>query len=70
MKIKDCIDDCVSSYFWGDLNIRFKNGIPIVVTKTEQFVIAEEKPTAVSRKNHQCHDSLGDSHGQRKKSER
>lgn len=40
------LGDLIGSQFWGTIEIQFKNGIPVVVKKTETKVLEGTNPHA------------------------
>lgn len=53
------VKQAVKHKLWGDVSIRFKNGVPILVTTTSQHQL-QNNDSLKSRKNHREHPNHKD----------
>ena len=61
------IRDLIHQNFWGEITIKYRSGQPVLITKTEEIPVKILDNPAVSRKYHQRHDTLEQSHGNKEK---
>ena len=65
MKLLDFLRDITSKGFYGELTIKYRDGVPVLLTKHEQIKVDDEQQLGTSRTSRRCHDTNEGEHEQR-----